>query len=674
MELLAPAGSESAMIAAVENGADAVYIGGSKFSARRSAKNFSDDDIKRVLEYCRIRGVKVHVAANILIKEKECSEFIDYVGKLNEFGIDALIIQDIGMASKIRKIFPDLPLHASTQLTAASLDAVEFLEEKGFSRIVLSRELTKEEIEYICKNTKAEIEVFAHGALCMCYSGQCLMSSLIGGRSGNRGMCAQPCRLPYELADGMHVINKGYLLSPKDLSLIDELKSLKDAGVTSLKIEGRLKRPEYVAAVTQTYRKVLDSGYACSERDRQILADAFNRSGFTKGYYTGKTGLGMMSIHTPGNVAENALNIQRVNTKKIKVDVYIQIRYGETAEMTLTDSDFNCVYVRGDIKAEKAVNKPLEKERITEQISKFGNTPFEPGKAEVEVEEGISLPVSQINKLRRDAVAELERIRSKKEAYRSFKAVGDDIEYEDKRLKAKILSAKIHTFEQARACIKNGVKRIYAPSEICEKIKKYSAITEVITILPPVWREKNKKDYYISDGVLVSNIGELKPFAEYPLFGDTRLNVFSSETVKFYGFLKSVAVSEELNIKELSNIKAYTPLEAVVYGRQQLMVCENCVAKMNKSCGKSVYLKDRRKEEFPIMCAPGCYSVILNSKPLYMADKMKELEKLPIDIYRFEFTDESEKQCEDVLKSYRDNVNTMKENSFTRGHYFRGVE
>lgn len=677
MELLAPAGSMPAITAAVQNGADAVYIGGSKFSARRSAKNFTNEEIKYALDYCHVRDVSIHVAANILVKDREREEFVDYIGELNDMGVDAIIIQDIGMASLIRKYFPDLPLHASTQMTAASLDAVRFLEKAGFSRIVLSRELSRQEIEYISKHSKAEIEVFVHGAICMCYSGQCLMSSIIGGRSGNRGMCAQPCRLPYELTDGKNTINRGYLLSPKDMALLDELNSLKKAGVSSLKIEGRLKRPEYVAAVTHVYSNALKSGKLSGE-DWKTLSDAFNRSGFTKGYYTGKTGIDMMSINNPGNVSENKFSEEIVKSlseerKKIDIDIYADIKIGKCAEVTFTDSDYNSVTVTGEVKAEKAENKPISKERVECQLAKLGNTPFNARNIDVLIEVGAIVPVSELNSIRRKATEKLAAMRCGKKHYRNMRT--DSIpKCIERRLENKILSAKVRNQEQAEACAEYGVKRIYAFSDIAERIKaKYKNI-EVVTILPPIWREKDISPVYIADGVLVSNIGQLEHFSGYPCFGESRLNIFNSESVKFYKNLQSAAISNELNLKEIGSLKAYTPLEMTIYGRLPLMVMENCPAGVNKACGKRVYLKDRKNEKFPIMCAPGCYSELYNSKPIYMADKLDALKELPVDIYRFEFTDETKSECEKILSEYENSVSDIKVNTFTRGHYFRGVE
>lgn len=679
MEILAPAGSEESLIAAVQSGADAVYIGGRKFSARHSAKNFSSEDMKRMIEYCHIRGTAVHVAANILIKEKETTEFIDYIGELNEIGADAVIIQDIGMATKVKKIFPDLPLHASTQMTAASLDAVEYLSKIGFSRVVLSRELSFEEIEHICKNTKAEIEVFAHGALCMCYSGQCLMSSIIGGRSGNRGMCAQPCRLFYSAECGGKKTN-GYLLSPKDMSLIDELARLESAGVASLKIEGRLKRSEYVAAVTGIYCKYKNFTGMVSEQDYTTLKNAFNRSGFTKGYFIGKTGREMMSTKTPGNVGDNKFDdaIKKrcrpdANERRIGVDIYASLETDKPIRIDMLDSDFNSVSAESEMKAQRAETKPLTAERLTEQLSKLGTTPFYAKNIEVTIDDGITLPISEINNTRRKAAALLESARAAVDK-RCVTSVKEKTCRKREKGNMKF-SAQIYSAEQAEAVLKYDVSIIYAPSELAKKIKELAPEKTVVTVLPPIWRERDRHGYYIADGVLVSNIGQLEYFKDCDIYGGARLNIYNNESIKFYDNLKTLAISPELNIHEISELSSYLPLEIPVYGRLPLMVTENCPVKMYSKCGTKMKLIDRQKESFPFRCAPGCYSELLNSKPLYMADKFNDLKRLPVEIYKLDFTDESRNECDRILSYYMDGSNHKpQENTFTRGHYYRGVE
>lgn len=685
MELLAPAGSEAALVAAVQSGADAVYLGGSMFSARRTAKNFSDDDMKSRIDYCHVRGTDVHVAANILVKEKESDEFIEYIEKINKSGADALIIQDIGMAAEIKKRFPDLPLHASTQMTAASLDAVKYLENMGFSRVVLSRELSRREIEYICKNAKAEIEVFVHGALCMCYSGQCLMSSVIGGRSGNRGLCAQPCRLAYDMTDGKNILAEGYLLSPKDNALADEISALKDIGVTSLKIEGRLKRPEYVAQVTGVYRRLIDTQTKPNKSDWSLLEGAFNRSGFTKGYFTEKKGHEMMSVTCPGNTSENKFTSETVqrakidaNYKKITIDLFFVLKKGKTAELTMTDCDFNSVTVSGELLAEAAEKRALTKDRVREQLLKLGNTPFSAGNLEIILDEDISLPISEINNIRRHAAELLEQKRCERPARRVNYI--EETACKAKILNTKLFSAEVRNLSQAKAVLKYDIPILYVPEELAEEVKAHAPERKVITVLPPVWKQNKIRKYKAEDGVLVSNVGQLTEYSEYECYGGARLNIFNSKSIEHFSALKSVCVSPELNLKEIRSLHPSAPLEVIAYGRLPLMVMENCPVKANGACGKKTYLRDRKKENFPLVCAPACYCELLNSKPLYMADKFSDLKELPASIYKLNFTTESPAECEAVIIEYMRAMsgekvkNTLEENSFTRGHYYRGVE
>lgn len=326
IELLSPAGSMESVYAAVNNGCNAVYIGGKHFSARQYANNFSPEEMEQVCDYCHVRGVKVYVTVNILYKQKEIPALLKYIKQLYEMGVDALILQDIGAAKVIQKYFP-IPLHASTQLTSNNLQDIDFLYQQGFSKIVLSRELSLEEVKYIAQNTEAEIEVFVHGALCVCYSGQCIMSSMLGGRSGNRGRCAQTCRLPYTLYQGYDKIEQGHLLSPKDMQTITILPQIIESGVASLKIEGRMKNPEYVAGVTQIYRKYLDlyanspENYEVDAKDLKILMQLFNRGGFTEGYYQTNAGRDMMSIERPKTWGLKTGFVDSYNEKACRVTI-----------------------------------------------------------------------------------------------------------------------------------------------------------------------------------------------------------------------------------------------------------------------------------------------------------------------------------------------------------------
>ena len=519
VELLAPAGNYDAFLAAVENGADAVYLGGKLLNARQFAGNFDDEELQKAIDYAHVRGVKILLTLNTLVLDEEMQEAVEYAIKALEMGVDAFIVQDMGLASNLKGLMPQIPLHASTQMTTYNLEGVKALEKAGFERVVLARELEINEITEISKNTALEIEVFIHGALCIGYSGQCLMSSLIGGRSGNRGKCAQPCRMHYSMTKDGSSIKSSYLLSPKDICHIDHMADLINSGVASFKIEGRMKSPEYVAAVVSTYRKYLDlleqeravmaenSGNAqqaqlenpkVSGPDRHRLLQSFNRGGFSKGYLLGKTGPDMMAYQKPKNwgtylgtalaqdrstksvklklentlgngdgieiwsgktyeespggiitqiVLDGGKQVKRANSgdivwvsvirgniekgskvyktsdkemleqaaasyakpsRKVDIKAAFTMRAGELPEITLFDFDGNIVSVKGEVLPEKAVNKPLTGERVSEQLKKMGSTPFNVVELQIDMDKDIVLPISELNNIRRKAAELLE--------------------------------------------------------------------------------------------------------------------------------------------------------------------------------------------------------------------------------------------------------------------------
>ncbi len=678
MELLSPAGSFSALCAAVQSGADAVYIGGSSFSARRSAANFSSEEIKKAADYCHLRGVKLHVAANILIKEKEKEDFLKYIGELNDIGVDAVIIQDIGMASIVRKMYPDLPLHASTQMTVSSSKAAEYLKEMGFSRIVLARELSCEAIKKICKKVDIEIEVFAHGAICMSYSGQCLMSSIIGGRSGNRGMCAQPCRLPYKIDE-----KAGHLLSPKDLCMVKRLEELKKIGVASLKIEGRLKRSEYVSAVTGVYRKYIDTPKAVTTDDMKILYDAFSRSGFTDGYFDEKLGRDMMCYDNPANSAENIFSedvkkrcAENANFKKTEIFMSASMKKNKALAISVWDMNGNFAEAKSDTACELANNKPIDKERLEKQLLKLGNTPFYVGNVEIDLDEGITMPISEINAARRSAIEKLSQIICDVPKRRKIEYIPE--KNDDISAAGPALVAEVSTYEQAEACIKAGIREIYADTALANRLFKEFKDVHIIAKLPPVFREDRSYETPITDSILISNIGQFDNKKQ--CYGDFRLNIFNRESVRFYKGLKRITVSPELNLKELLDVAK--GCEVIGYGRIPLMVMENCPLKSLGKCQKNRMkhaLLDRKNEKFPVKCNENCTCELLNSKPIFMADKLENMNKLKISAIRLIFTVENSAECGKIIEEYKmamlgEKVKSPDENTFTRGHFFRGVE
>ena len=677
MELLAPAGSFSALCAAVQSGADAVYIGGSEFSARKGAVNFTIEEIEKAARYCHLRGVKLHIAANILIKEKEKEKFLEYIRKLNKIGVDAVIIQDMGMATLVHKMFPDLQHHASTQMTITSVEAAKKMKELGFSRVVLARELSQDAIKRISQEAGIETEVFAHGAICMSYSGQCLMSSIIGGRSGNRGMCAQPCRLPYTLGE-----KRGHLLSPKDLCMIKRLPELSACGVASLKIEGRLKRSEYVAAVCGVYRKYLDNSGLVLKADMDELYNAFSRSGFCDNYFDDKPSAKMMCYDNPANASENIFTdevkkrcAENANFKRTEVFISCEMKNDLPVHISAWDSLGHFAESFGDINAELAVNKAIKEERLKEQLSKLGDTPFFVKNPEVLIDDGITLPISEINRVRRKTIDRL----SDEICRREYREVSiPQIEEERHNAEKITLCAQVSTYEQAVACKNSGITEIYADTPLANKLLAEFENVRIIAKLPPVLRDDRVYEKPIGKDILISNIGQIDETKN--CIGDFRLNITNSESVRFYSGLERVTLSPELNLKELSGIA--DGCELIAYGRIPLMVMENCPLRAQNMCqnGKMTHtLCDRRKEKFPLKCNEGCVLEILNSKPIYMADKLEIVNNLKISSIRLVFTVENSRECGKIIEEYKlamfgEKVNTPKENTFTRGHFYRGVE
>ena len=690
MELLAPAGSAAALRAAVQSGADAVYLGGNMFGARHSAENFAIEEIKKQTEYCHLYGVDVHVTLNTLIKEKEIPAFSEYVKELGSTGVDAFIVQDIGAAEIIKKILPDMTLHASTQMTVTSLEGVKYLEDVGFSRVVLARELSKKEIEYIIKHAKAEIEVFVHGAICMCYSGQCLMSSILGGRSGNRGRCAQPCRLPYILLENGKNVGNGYLLSPKDMALIENLDDLNEIGVKSLKIEGRLKRAEYVSAVVGVYRKYLDRGGRVTKSDMTELTDAFSRTGFTDGYFTEHLGKEMMSHLTPSNNSENKFSAEvkeraaeNANIRKIPVNISGTLKQNEPLCLTIYDNDGNCAYTEGTLKSETALNSTLSEERLKEQLLKLGNTPFECDDIDISVDDGITIPIKEINSVRRAAADDLILKRQNREKGRILDfQMPEPVGRNDGDIK---LSVEVSSEEQLRAAIKNGISRIYIPARLMGTLKDKSLSEpgngiQIITKSSEILSEEE----IITEGVLVSSPAAIYKYNRKELYGDFRLNIFNSYTANHFDSLKMITLSPELNIHEIRETLNNTSADAeiIAYGHIPLMIMRNCPVKAMGKCqkGKMVYsLRDRKKEVFPVVCEDNCRAKLLNSKPIFMADKIDDLKKLKINSIRLIFTVEKFSQCGKIIDVYKRALNgeaiksPVDGNSYTRGHFYRGV-
>lgn len=682
VEILVPAGSYENFVAAVNNGADAVYLGGRSFSARANAVNFSDEQIAEAVKYAHIRGVKVYVALNTLVEDARLQDAYDFAKFCYECGVDALIVQDLGVLSMLRECFPDLKLNASTQMTIHNLKGVKAAERAGFSRVVLSRELSRDEIGSICANAKAEIEVFAHGALCMSYSGQCLMSSFIGGRSGNRGACAQPCRLPYSLidADGNTLCENKYLLSLKDLCLLDEIGTMDKLGVTSLKIEGRMKNSAYVAMSAHLYDKYRNGGRVESS-DMEDLQSVFSRNGFTKGYFENSTGRHMLNIdrnnddvykNITDKARERAEALAVTDGTKIRVSGSFTAYLGQSAMLSVWDDKGNCVTCESNAIAEKAIKVSLTEDRIREQMLKTGGTPFEFDDFIINIDEGISIPIKEINELRRNALMQMEEQLNRPADRKSpsefkFNIIKSDVVAQ--------FTATAHNYEQIKLLEKTDVSRIYIPKRVYDEHREEFASDRYFVVMPAIERHGKVAEGY--ERICTSNFSQTYDDASIK-HGGFRMNIYNSASVKFLknaGF-DSVCLSPEMNLGQIGAISKDIPAEIIAYGYLPVMTVQNCVIKSaNGKCGcdgRVHYLRDRMGAHFPVIAdKDSCTNVILNSTPIYMGDKMNDIYRSGVAYANLYFTTESPEEIENIISLY-ENGKPFGE-TFTRGHFYRGV-
>ncbi len=681
MELLAPAGEFDSLVMAVLNGADAVYAGGNMFSARKSAKNFDLSELDRAVDYCHLRGAKLYLAVNTLIKEFELSDLLKYLEEIYKIGVDAVIVQDLGVLRLIKKYLPDLPINASTQMSVNTSGGVLELEKLGVKRVVLSREVSAEEIKKIRQKTKAELEIFVHGALCMSYSGQCLMSSILGGRSGNRGACAQPCRLPYTLLENGKPTGKTIpLLSPKDLCLVHRLDEVKACGADSLKIEGRMKSPEYVGMVTRVYRAALSG--ELKDGDADDMLKFFSRGGSSCGYFDGKKFREMMDYEQSAKIsADKSLEKKihetvRREAKQSPIDAEFYASAGEPISLSLSKGDIS-VSVTGDT-AELAQNRPTDEERVKAQLAKLGTTPFYLESCKIDLDGKAAVSVGSINALRRDAAEKLSE-----EICKTYKRDIEPVKATNKKVshinREPVLCVQVTSKEQYMAAKKMGIKEIYLPYDLY----KEGIDSDAVCVLPEI--PKEGETYEIPKGarVMVNNLGQINSLDNAELLGGHRLNVFNSQAAEMLSEmgLKTFTASPELNQKELKSLRQSTdlPIEIIAYGRLGLMLMENCVIKSAYRCAcdkASFSLKDRKNVEFPVICQ-NCRNIILNSCPVYMADRIDDIKNLQIDRIRLSFTVENPDLCCIIIDEYKKALSGQRVTSpkfdYTRGHFYRGV-
>ena len=694
MELLAPAGSMEALRAAVCNGADAVYLGADTFNARINARNFSAADLQEAVVYCHVRGVKVHLTLNTLVLDREMPRAAELIRLAASCGVDAFIVQDLGVVSLCRQLAPDVPIHASTQMSIHSLEGVMEAAALGCSRVVLARELPAEEIAHICKKSPGEIEVFVHGALCMCYSGQCYLSSVIGRRSGNRGQCAQPCRLPYGYG---RFESTRYPLSLKDNCLAGELDELRRMGVASIKIEGRMKRPEYVAIVTRAYRTVLNGGKLMPS-DLQELETAFSRQGFTDGYFRGQTGSDMFGRRQEGEdtadlFASARATYEQGEPQRIGVRFYAMIRRGEPAQLAGEDPDGNLCRTRGPV-PEQAVYRSLTPQDLEQQLKKTGGTPYLCTAVRSSLDPDLMLPASAINAMRRDVIAELTAKRGRAAPAR-LNAYDEPPRYDGIAGEPQLTIAVRTAGQITSRMLSMKPPVLYVPlSELAEHPdlpQRVSVETQLAAILPrviwsgelaPVARQLRTVYEMGVRQVLAGNLGQLHiaRAAGFAVRGDFGLNIVNSRAMRYLREqgLDSQLLSFELTLPQIRDISKAVPAELLIYGRLPLMLMENCVMKNRTgicACQTgTVRLVDRVGEEFPIVKDPGtCRNVLLNGKKLYLLDKKDALRGMGLWALRLQFTTENPGEIDKVLMDYQGRA-VFDAGSYTRGLYSRGVE
>ena len=693
MELLAPAGSPEAVRAAVCAGADAVYLGYGAFNARRNAKNFTRDELAQAVSYCHLEGVKVYLTLNTLVGDRELPAAAQTAAEADELGVDAVLVQDLGVVRMLRQVAPDLPVHASTQMTVHNLDGVKLCADLGMTRAVLARELSRDAIAAICAKSPIEIETFVHGAMCMCWSGQCYFSSVLGGRSGNRGLCAQPCRLNYGWSDRAD----SYPLSLKDMSLAGHLKELEDMGVACAKIEGRMKRPEYVYIVTEVYAHALREGREPSRADLERLEAAFSRQGFTDAYFQGNKGPEMFGVREEGKeprelFAAARAAYERGTAQRVPVTLYAMVRAGEPVQVGAQDGEGRVVTAAGD-PPEPARTRALTAEAVEGQLAKTGGTPYLCQNVRALVEPGLSAPLSALNGLRRQVLEELSAQRSAP-PQRRHGVFKPGARYENRRtppqLNLSLRSARQLTPELT--ALKPAL--IYLPAHeaaahpdlvartIAQGVPVGVTLPRICTDreLPQLVEQLTAARAAGAADALVGNLGLLETARAlgFTLRGDFGIPVFNTQAEKECKRLglQSVTASFELKLAQIRDLSKAVDTELIAYGRLPLMITENCIIKNRAgrcACDNVNILTDRRGARFPVVQAPGCRNEILNGNKLFLADKEKDYRSIGLWAIRLLFTTENPFECVIVTERYL-HGGSYKPGEFTRGLYYRDVE
>ena len=684
IELLSPAGSPEAVIAAVQNGADAIYMGLGNFNARRGAKNFTDEEFERSMRYCRIRGCKVYVTLNTLVNDREIAQAVESARLASQLGADGIIIQDLGLAYAIRQALPDIPLHASTQMSIHNLAGVEAAAEMGMTRAVLARELSLEQIKFITQHASIETEVFVHGALCFCQSGQCYMSALIGRRSGNRGMCAQPCRMQYSLGGRMD----DYPMSLKDNCLVDRLRELEDAGVACLKIEGRMKRPEYVAAAVSQFRQALLGAQA----DMDLMAAVFSRSGFTQGYFDGRLGLDMFGTRQKEDVLagqkvlKSLSDLASKDVPRVGVDFSFSMQQDQPVVLTANDREGHTVSAQGEV-PQAALKAPTNEELVRRSLEKTGGTFYYLNSLETELGEGLICPASQLNALRRQALEQLTEQRGQ------IVPIGfEPVARQSKRGRSPVaqpaLRAQIRQMSQLTDSLAASCEQIILPlDEVLRHAAELdkSLLPKLAVSLPRVvfgddaaqlTERLNECRRMGIEHLSVGNLGGVYLGRQlgFTLHGEFGLNIANEGCLQEYEKLglADCLLSFELSLSRAKAVGGLLPRGLLIYGRLPLMVTRNCPIRLSgcRDCKGFGTLTDRKKEVFEVRCSGRKYSEIFNSRPVYLADRMEELSGF--DYGLLYFTSEGPKQVDRILREYTILHEPMEQ--ITRGLYYRNVK
>ena len=676
IEVLAPAGGLESVYPAVRMGANAVYLGAWKLSARTSAQNFNREDLKKAVEYCHARGVKVYLACNTLVHDDELEEALRIIKYACAIPVDALIMQDLGLISLVRKFAPDMRIHGSTQMSVHTPKGVEYLEKMGLKRVVLSRELSKSEIEEISKNTNAELEVFVHGALCMSVSGQCYFSAMLGSRSGNRGSCAQPCRLPFTSENG-----NNYALSLKDNSVINDLRELENIGTASAKIEGRMKRPEYVAVAVRACRQSLDEGKIDSDISDKLQA-VFSRSGFTDGYFTGNLGRDMFGIRSKENVTSATEKIfteirtmYKDEKPLVPVEMNFSMKTDKPLKFSVKDGDGNFVEITGAV-PEKALKVAVTEEKCRANLTKTGGTPFYENGFSFDIDDGLSIPMSELNALRRNALDELMQKRIQRKPV-EFSEISLPESNTRPRKNPKYFRGRFTNGNIIDEFLDSEL--IYVPINLSDD--EYNSLMDrgfaVAVEIPRGMfgienriyeRLKHIQTLGINE-VLASNLGavEMAKSLDMDIHGGFGLNITNTASVEWAekNGLLDIEVSIELTLEQISRLGGKIPLGIVSYGLLPLMLTRNNPARNDgkpfRSSKEISYLRDRKGISFPLQSYGAC-TEILNSVPVVLSDRKNEIKGVDFEVFRFTVEDSFEMK------------NTLEKGKFTRGLYYRGVE